>query len=224
VTFPFEGGGGTVRQYVKELMAAALPSKLFLSRGAVGASRAEGAHDVALTFDDGPHPEHTPRLLDLLGTAGIRATFFVLGQEARRYPRLVARIVSEGHMIGNHTFSHVSSRRIPLETFLDEVRRTRTLVEDITGEPCRLFRPPRGELTPRALWALWREWQTVVLWNVDPRDCAMRSPEEASRWGERYRSKPGDIVLMHDDVPMGAAIVAAIAARKTRFVPISDFL
>src|SRR5204863_8624195 len=88
------------RQFIRAGFIATLPRRLLLARGPSGSA------SVCLTFDDGPHPHHTPRLLDLLKDQRVTATFFVIGRWAARYPELVRRIAAEGHLVGNHTFSH----------------------------------------------------------------------------------------------------------------------
>src|SRR5262249_55671830 len=89
-----------IRQHMRGVMAAVLPHRLFLVRGK------PRTNSVSLTFDDGPHPEHTPRLLDLLKKHEIKATFFVVGRQAERYPDLVRRMADEGHDVANHSFFH----------------------------------------------------------------------------------------------------------------------
>jgi peptidoglycan-N-acetylglucosamine deacetylase len=220
---------GSARGLLKLALSTALPRRMLLVRGPARGRGVEGrVRDVALTFDDGPHPEHTPRLLDMLCRLGIKATFFILGAEARRHRGLVARIAADAHDLGNHTYSH---RRLPGQSpraILEEVRRTRGIIEDITGRRCDLFRPPRGELTPSALWHLWGEGETVVLWSVDARDHRMRSAADISPFCDRYRPRGGDVVLMHDDGPASAAIVGELATRAprddVRFVRVSQML
>jgi len=139
---------------------------------------------ACLTFDDGPHPEQTPRLLDVLRHEGVAASFFVIGQRAEQYPDIVARIAREGHVLGNHSFFHNRTTEIPVGQLIDEVRRTADLVEHITGRRPRCFRPPFGRLTPLAAVRLWMARQTVVLWNSNPRDFAMADADglEECEW------------------------------------------
>jgi peptidoglycan/xylan/chitin deacetylase (PgdA/CDA1 family) len=160
-----------------------------------------------LTFDDGPHPEHTPRLLDLLKDQRVTATFFVIGQRATRHPELVRRMAAEGHLVGNHSFSHSEPRATTARQLLDEVRQTRDLLAEVLGGPTTLFRPPRGQVTAWKLWRLWRAGQTVVLWNVDPKDFAQTSADAVRAW---FRDRPlrgGDVVLMHDNHPHAAELL-----------------
>jgi peptidoglycan/xylan/chitin deacetylase (PgdA/CDA1 family) len=152
---------------------------------------------VYLTFDDGPHPEYTPRLLDVLATSDAKATFFVVGQQCEKYPEIVRRIVGEGHQIGNHTFFHRLPREVSATDLLDEVERTRGVIRQIVGSDCRLFRPPYGALTLSKMKALWRCEQTIALWSVDPRDYKCSSLE-VLRWLRDYPAEGGDVVLLHD--------------------------
>jgi peptidoglycan/xylan/chitin deacetylase (PgdA/CDA1 family) len=103
--------------------------------------------NFALTFDDGPHPVHTPVLLDWLKVNHIRATFFVLGKNAERYPGIVKRMIQEGHEVGNHSWSHPNLRVMPPKKMLAEVRRAHDLITRITGRAPVLFRPPYGALS-----------------------------------------------------------------------------
>ena len=226
-----------LRQSMKTVMMKALPARLFLVRGPVRIvdgnidptlNQIASSPQVALTFNDGPHPEHTPRLLDYLAASATRATFFVVGECAQRHPHLIRRIADEGHELGNHTFTHGKPHRTNTTVFLDEVRRTRALLQDLTGDDCSLMRPPNGKLTVGKLWGLWSERQTVVLWNVDPRDHSIRSRKEIGRWCDSYAPHDGDIVLMHDNHPYASAAIENMSGRQDfepiQFVRISDWL
>src|SRR5207248_3179366 len=113
------------------------------------------SNSVCLTFAHGPPPVHTPQVLDALKAAGVPATFFVVGERAERHPTLIRRIVSEGHTLGHHSFTHSPPPLTPAAQLLDEVRRTGTLLRDITGRAPTLFRPPHGKLTTRKALGLW---------------------------------------------------------------------
>jgi peptidoglycan/xylan/chitin deacetylase (PgdA/CDA1 family) len=170
-----------------------------------------------LTFDDGPDPEHTPILLDVLKSLGVVGTFFVIGQQARKYPDLVRRIAAEGHLVGHHSYSHAEPSQTTSGQLLDEVHITRRLLTDLLGKPPVYFRPPHGKLTVAKLWSLWRARQTIVLWNVDPRDWASHSSHEVQDWFARRPLRGGDVVLMHDNHPhAGAALPAVVAAARQR--------
>jgi len=165
---------------------------------------------VSLTFDDGPHPEHTPRLLNTLAEARIRATFFIVGERAERHPQLVRRIVDEGHELGNHTWSHSEPRQTSRRQFLEEITRTDDLIQELSHQTCSLVRPPKGELSIGKLSGLLLMQKTVVLWNRDTKDYRMNSPADMHAWCASYTPSVGDIVLLHDDRPFAVTAVDVI--------------
>ncbi len=198
---------GVWARVTRTVLAWTMPRGRWIARGPTDC----GA--VALTFDDGPHPEHTPRLLDTLGETGVPATFFVVGREAAAHPKLIERMVSEGHQVANHTWTHAEPSKVSAKALMTEVRETGALLRTLTGGDVSLFRPPKGEFTLEKLRLLWRSRQTVALWNVDPKDFAMTAPEQADRWAAAYRPDAGDIVLMHDNHPWGGRMVPEIVSR-----------
>ena len=129
----------TSRQLLKSAFELVLPKSWLLVRGPTIASNS-GPPEIALTFDDGPHPEHTPRLLDRLAAARARGTFFVIGEKAQQHPDLIRRIVAAGHELGNHTLTHGEPSQTSAAQFLDETSQTRRLLQDLTGRDCRLMR------------------------------------------------------------------------------------
>jgi len=192
---------GLARQIAKSAIQALLPCGAFVTRG-----RGPG---VSLTFDDGPHPEHTPRLLDALVEARIRATFFIVGERAERHPELVRRIVYEGHKLGNHTWSHSEPQQTSRRQFLEEITRTDDLLQEVSHHTCSLVRPPKGELSFGKLCGLLSMQKTVVLWNCDTKDYTMTSAADMHAWCQSYVPKDGDIVLLHDDRPFAVTAVEA---------------
>ena len=152
---------------------------------------------IAFTFDDGPDPEFTPQVLDVLAEHEARATFFVVGVRARRHPELVRRMIAEGHAVGSHTWSHPRPWTIGgLET-LREYRGGRRAVEDVTGRPVRLFRPPKGYLNGRIALAALAARLEVWLWTLDPED--WQPGVTADQLLKRLDSvRPGEVVLLHD--------------------------
>lgn len=211
-----------LRQLLKSTFAAALPKSLLLTHGPRSTS---GSIEIALTFDDGPHPEHTPRLLDALADVGARGTFFVVGERAEQHPDLIRRIVGEGHELGNHTWTHSEPSVTSTARFLDEVAQTRRLIQDLTGRDCRLTRPPKGSLTVGKALGLWRQQQTVALWNIDPKDFVMPNQPAMSQWLDGYRPKNGDIVLLHDNHSRAVVAVEQLAPNHNlRFVTLSNWL
>lgn len=194
-----------LRQAVRWALGTVLPRRRFLVRGP------RSSQAICLTFDDGPHPEHTPRLLDALAAAAAPATFFVIGERAKHHPDLVRRIVADGHDLGHHSFTHGEPSQTSSHELLDEVRRTRALLADLTGVVPRLFRPPHGKVTAGKLLALLREGETVVLWNVDPKDFQAGSAQEVESRLAAHALQGGDVVLLHDTSPHAAEILPRLA-------------
>ncbi|MEM7051351.1 MAG: polysaccharide deacetylase family protein [Acidobacteriota bacterium] len=158
---------------------------------------------VALTFDDGPDPQVTPRVLDLLDDAGFRATFFVIGRRAQRHPDLVREIHRRGHRLGNHTYRHSNAfslfgpRRIG-----DEIDRTQQLITQLTGEAPTHFRAPAGLRGPWLEPLLHRRSLQLVSWTRRPFDTTTSSPERVLARLLRDLAA-GDILLLHDGRPNG---------------------
>jgi peptidoglycan-N-acetylglucosamine deacetylase len=200
-------GPRLVRQLLRRALAVALPRRLFVVRGPAR-SRA-----VCLTFDDGPDPDHTPRLLDVLRDLDLRATFFVIGERAARYPEIVRRIPNEGHAIGHHSYQHREPGGMTSRGLWDEVTKTRALLKSLIGRDVCLFRPPKGKLTVSSLWRLWIGGQTVVLWNTDPKDYAMASVDSLRAYFDNRPLCGGDIVLLHDTHAHAADILPELAAQ-----------
>ena len=122
--------------------------------------------ELALTFDDGPNPAWTPRLLDTLATHNVHATFFMLGSRAQAEPALVRQIAAAGHLIGNHSWSHPNLALASSSQIEHELSRTSQTIEQITGAPVRFFRPPFGARRPAVLRIARRLGLTSVLWNA----------------------------------------------------------
>jgi glycosyltransferase involved in cell wall biosynthesis len=196
-----------------------LPSRLLCWRGS-GAD-----HSAAVTFDDGPDPVYTPRVLDILRRYGVSATFFLLGERAARYPDLVKRILDDGHELGNHSFTHPFFERLSLADACAEVDRTQEVLEKLQNRPCRLFRPPRGKLCLASLTAAWRRNLTVVMWSIDLKDFASNDAEQIRRAAALKPARDGDIVLYHglsDASVAGLPSVLELAAETgNRLLPVS---
>lgn len=149
---------------------------------------------AALTFDDGPHPEYTPRLLAVLEKYQAHGTFFMIGESASRYPELVRRIADAGHAIGNHSWDHPS---FPAITSRERVRQIRACEEAIGSKAQKLFRPPYGNQTLRSCQDVMRLGYQVVAWNVVGGDWQDDSAEVVFERLAR-RIAPGSILLLHD--------------------------
>lgn len=178
-----------------------LPERLVQVRG----PREPGA--LYLSFDDGPHPEHTPRLLDLLARHGARVSFFLIGKKIEQHPTLVERIVAEGHALGNHSYSHPMFRQLNLRQQLDEVDRTDQLLAAFAPGRHR-FRPPRGDVSPALLLAFARRGRGMAYWTYDSLDYQQRPAAELVARLRRRPPGEGDIVLMHDDSDCAAQMLA----------------
>jgi peptidoglycan/xylan/chitin deacetylase (PgdA/CDA1 family) len=157
-----------------------------------------GSKGVALTFDDGPHPDGTPALLDLLGEGDLRATFFLIGEQVERWPRIAERIAREGHTVALHGYRHRNLLRIPPRALARDLERGAITIEHATGINPTLYRPPYGIFSPAGLAIAKRRGYTNLLW---------------SRWGHDWRPfttperiadevtedlHDGDVLLLHD--------------------------
>lgn len=185
----------------------------------------------ALTFDDGPSP-NTPHLLDLLGSHGIRASFFLLGQNAELYPHLVRRMAAEGHEIGNHSYSHPNLRRLAREAKREQIRRTDEILRGIGVTPLYM-RPPYGAFDDDVAEIASELGISVILWSLDSHDWKSLPADYAglrSTRGTIYESGSlHGIFLFHDthrstveDLPR--IISQLVAGGCQRFVTVSEYL
>lgn len=183
---------------------------------------------VAMTFDDGPHPTLTPRLLDILRERRIRATFYVIGSRVQAYPGLLRRMVDEGHEIGNHTWAHPRLSRHGAARVLAELDRTAQIIWQVTGHVPVTMRPPYGAITQRQSRMIHAERNLpTVMWSVDSQDWRRSgSSEVAGRIVDGASN--GSIILSHDIHPHTIAAMPAaldgLLARGFRFVPMSTLL
>jgi len=163
--------------------AALSPGSQIFGRTLIAARRPD---ELALTFDDGPNPAWTPRLLDILATHGVRATFFMVGRFVQAEPALVRRVAEEGHLIGNHSWSHPNLARTPASRVVEELTRTCEALEQRLGKPVRFFRPPYGARRPFVLRTARDLGMTPVTWNAMTTDW---SDPSADRIAEQLKSK-----------------------------------
>ena len=151
---------------------------------------------AALTFDDGPHPEYTPRLLAILARHQVRATFFMVGEAAHQYPALVRQVAQEGHTIGNHSWDHPSFLTLSGRA---RRRQIRACAQALAPYGDALFRPPYGEHSVTSCLDVFWLRHRMVTWNLDAEDWRAENPASlASRLAERLQ--PGSIVLLHDAI------------------------
>lgn len=165
----------------------------WLVPGAVWRMASAGAH---LTFDDGPDPERTPLVLDLLARFGIRATFFVIGERAARAPQLVRRIAAEGHTLGNHSWDHPSMIGLSRIEIRQQLSRCQGVIGSILGTTPSWVRPPYGRRDYRFYQESKRLGLVPMLWSVDSWDWLGIGSTSVAR--RLRRARPGDIVLLHD--------------------------
>lgn len=198
---------------------------------------AGGEHQVAITFDDGPDPQWTPKILDILKAANVKAAFFLVGVNAERYPKLVRRIVDEGHEIGNHTYYHPNLALCWPEHVRLELNATQLLLETITGRATTLFRPPYAADTSPAQISELLPLQIaeelnylVVMENIDPQDWAKPGADIIVQRVKQQR-RDGSIILLHDAGGDRSQTVAALPrildwlyTRGDTVVPLSTLL
>lgn len=159
---------------------------------------------VALTFDDGPHPENTTLVLDNLKKHNAKATFFVLGTNIKKYPTLIKRIVAEGHEIGNHSYSHANFNNLELNLMKEEIVKTNKLIEEFTKQKCIFFRPPGGYLSYALVDISRKENITIAYWSYiqDSKDWQGHSASKIAQHIVK-NIKPGQIIILHDGPPNG---------------------
>jgi peptidoglycan/xylan/chitin deacetylase (PgdA/CDA1 family) len=160
--------------------------------------RQEGADGVALTFDDGPHPQGTPQTLEILREAGATATFFLVGEQVARRPALVGEIVAAGHRVELHCYRHRNLLRLTPRGFLDDAERARAAIEEAGGQAISDFRPPYGVFSAVTLRAVKRRGWRPVLWSLWGRDWARRATAESIARRSTKGARAGDILLLHD--------------------------
>ena len=187
-------------------------------------SQVTEVHKIAITFDDGPHPVYTPRLLDGLEKRGVVATFFVTGENAAQYPDIIKRMDKDGHLIGNHTYTHIQLTSANRDKFRSELVKTNETLKQITGKDVTFVRPPYGS------WD--KSFETElnmfpVLWNIDPLDwCSHNADCIASKVVEK--AGDGDIILMHDyyetSVTAALEVVDILQKRGFQFVTVEEIL
>lgn len=205
-----------------------LPSN-FSKKVGVSHSRGPATHPyIAMTFDDGPHPRNTPRLLDMLRQRNIKATFYVIGQNVKMYPEITRRIVAEGHEIGNHTYTHRKLTVLSDSQVRGEMTKTRTAIIDATGVQPRTMRPPYGALLQRQREMIYSEYgYPTIMWSVDPKDW-QRPGVSVVRDRIVSNTRNGSIVLAHDlhapTVDAMPTTLDGLLGRGFKFVTVSQLL
>ena len=190
----------------------------------VAANSMADGKKIALTFDDGPHPYYTEQLLDGLKERNVKATFFVLGKHAEQYPELIKRMSDEGHLIGNHTYSHVQLSKRNSEAFKEELVKTSELIEELTGQEVQYVRPPYGTWDKK-----FEEELNMfpVLWNIDPLDWSSNNVSGIVR-KVTSKATENSIILMHDEykttVTAALQVIDELQKQGYEFVTVDELL
>lgn len=186
--------------------------------------RKQDIQRIAITFDDGPHPYYTEQLLDGLKERGVHATFFVTGEHAKLHPDIIKRMHEEGHLIGNHTYSHIQLTNSNREQFKEELVQTSEVIQSITGEEVIYVRPPYGTWDRK----FEKELNMIpVLWTVDTLDwCSKNASSITNKIVTKVEEN--DIILMHDyyDTSVTAALQAIdkLMQEGYEFVTVDEIL
>jgi peptidoglycan/xylan/chitin deacetylase (PgdA/CDA1 family) len=167
---------------------------------------------IALTFDDGPHPQFTPQILSILKRENVKATFFVVGSQAERYPELVRAEEVDGHLLANHTYHHVSLIKIPQEYVADEIKACGLVLKAVTGRAPRFFRPPGGEYDTDVAEASQALGYTMVLWTDDPGDYASPGKDVILK-RTIDKASNGGIILIHDGIKQTVDVLPTLIER-----------
>jgi peptidoglycan-N-acetylglucosamine deacetylase len=192
---------------------------------------------VALTFDDGPSPVWTPTILDELKKAGVKATFFMLGQHVEKYPEIARRVAQEGHEIENHSYDHHVLFYYKMEELAKEIKDCEAAIKNVTGQTTKYFRPPKAWLNDREKEGVKGMGYEVVLWSLNSKDWVTFDDKYIVKYIMR-RIHPGDIILFHDSggvfgteggnrqetVNTISRLVGKLRDRGYQFVTISELL
>jgi peptidoglycan-N-acetylglucosamine deacetylase len=193
-------------QILKNSVALCWPSRVVVR----GSRR---SRHVALTFDDGPHPEQTPLLLKELERADVKATFFLQGNEAAKWPDLVRRTHAAGHQIANHGHLHQRASERPASEVVADIEYAHALLEGIVGEPLRRdVRPPYGDITLPAFLGLVRRGFRMVFWSLDSGDSWHRTPQELLSHLNSMKCSGGENLLFHEDYAHTVAAIPEVIA------------
>lgn len=189
-----------------------------------------GDKRIALTFDDGPHPTLTPRILEILDRYGIKATFFVVGENVINYPEAAREVIRRGHEVGNHTFTHPHIAGLDEDAIMDEIGKCEDALEELCEYRPHLLRTPQGVLTPSLEKCLQDDDYILVLWSLDTRDWEKKSTACVVR-AVLDRIQAGDIILMHDYIGHNSKtpdaleeIIPKLLSEGYEFVTVSALL
>lgn len=179
---------------------------------------------IAITFDDGPGYRTTAKLLDGLAERNVKATFFLIGNKVEENKEIVRRMYNEGHLIGNHTYSHVDLACVSNNSALEEIKKTNELIKSITGEDVKYIRPPFGKYNNRLIFNV---NMTAVLWSIDPDDWKTTDVSQVVNLVVN-NAGCGDIILLHDiydsSVEAALEIIDRLQDKGFIFVTVDQIL
>ena len=192
--------------------------------------------NVCLTFDDGPHPVYTPQLLDILADSGVRATFFITGNKIKKYKNIVKRMISEGHEVANHGYSHRNLLFKNTQFIKNEIEKTDDLLRKCGAEGEIVFRPPFGRISLKAFCFLGKINKKIIMWNIPTKDFKAKSTDSILK--KIYaKLRRGGIIVLHDagknidsdvdrihTVNAVKHVVVEILKRNYSFATISEML
>ena len=185
---------------------------------------------IALTFDDGPHPTLTPRILEILAKYNVTATFFMVGQNVFNYPEAARAVIEAGHEVGNHTFTHPHIADLNEKAIFNEIGKCEDALEELCEYRPHILRTPQGAMTPSLEKCLLEDDYILVLWSLDTRDWENKSTAHIVRT-VLDRVQPGDIILMHDYIGHNSKtpealekIIPILLSQGYEFVTVSALL
>jgi peptidoglycan/xylan/chitin deacetylase (PgdA/CDA1 family) len=207
---------GTIHISSNEGFLRASKKVIAIAKGLLATSKLPSSLQgkVLLTFDDGPHPVVTPKVLDCLDKHSAKAIFFVVGKRIHQAPNLLREIVERGHALGNHSFSHPNDKNLgPIDSYKD-IQLCQKLIYDLSGVTPTLYRPPRGSLSPGFVVGSRLSGLNIMTWSLEAEDWKCRSINDAESTAESLVSNisSGDIVLLHDDNEMVLTVLDRLMA------------
>lgn len=210
----------------QSVQAAAPPRK----DGVIFSGTTACGKKIALTFDDGPHPVKTPKILALLEKHGVRATFFVVGTNAEYYPEIVAKEAAGGHEIANHSYTHPRLSKLTEAEIKDEIRKSDEAIKKAAGISPKLFRPPEGAYSEEIVNIASALGKETIIWTVDTLDWA-KSPRDTIVENVKENVTFGSIILFHDCTRDGTFTLEALEilipylkAQGYEFVTVSELI
>lgn len=213
----------TVKRSAKSILQVFVPKRVIMWRG----NRRDGK-DIAITFDDGPNPLYTGKFMDILEDYGIKATFFLSGNEVEKYPELARELVKRKHSIGNHTYSHRDISLLDSRELRYEIQLAQSTIQTVTGVRPTIFRPPRGRIAVNGIMHCIKSRLPVVLWSVDSMDHTRSGVSSILSMVNANTVKPGDIILFHDDndytLTALPIVIETLSGKSYNFVTVEQML